>query len=480
MMQLQKLIGRESEKERLMAALKSNKPELVALIGRRRVGKTFLVRKAYEKHIALEVTGLQNDNQKSQLLNFIVSMQSYGLFTDVDKKPSNWLEAFFLLTQKLQQLGSKKKYVVFFDELPWMAGKKSDFISGFSYFWNSWASKQNIVVVICGSATSWMIEKVINDRGGLHNRVTNLLHLHPFNLKQVESFLDSKNIRYPRYQTLLLYMAIGGIPMYLDFIQKDLSVVQNINALCFKEDGFLHNEFDRLFPALFDKHERHIAIVEALSTKQKGLTRAEIIKITGLPNGGTFSKTLKELQQSDFVKLFSGIGKKKKDALYRLTDAYSLFYLSQISPNKDSQSLDFEQLFSSAAFKSWSGYAYENVCFAHIPQIKHKLGISGVLTKIYSYVSKATDDLPGTQIDLLIDRMDQTIHLCEIKFSQHEFVLDKKTTENIRQKKTIFQHNTKNKKHIFTTFITTYGMVDNKWRKESVDQNLTMDDLFEM
>jgi AAA+ ATPase superfamily predicted ATPase len=479
MMQLQELIGRENEKGQLMAALESSKPELVALIGRRRVGKTFLVRKTYEKHIVLEVTGLQKNNQQAQLQNFLVSMQSYGLVTDADKKPGNWLETFFLLTQKLQQLDTQKKYVVFFDELPWMAGKRSDFISGFSYFWNSWASKQNIVVVICGSATSWMIEKVINDRGGLHNRVTNLLHLHPFDLKKVEVFLESKNIRYPRYQTLLLYMAIGGIPMYLDFIRKDLSVVQNINALCFKETGFLHNEFDRLFPALFDRPERHVAIVEALSTKQKGLTRTELLKITGLPNGGTFSKTLKELQQSDFVKLFFGIGRKKKDALYRLTDTYSLFYLSQISPNKDSQSLDFEQLFATAAFKSWSGYAYENVCFEHIAQIKFKLGISGVLTKIYSYVSKATDDLPGTQIDLLIDRMDQAIHLCEIKFSQNEFILDKKTTENIRQKKTIFQHNTKTKKHIFTTFITTYGMVDNKWKKESVDQNLTMDDLFE-
>ncbi|MFT4668018.1 MAG: AAA+ ATPase superfamily predicted ATPase, partial [Gammaproteobacteria bacterium] len=261
MMQLQELIGRENEKGQLMAALESNKPELVALIGRRRVGKTFLVRKTYEKHIVLEVTGLQKNNQQAQLQNFLVSMQSYGLVTDADKKPGNWLETFFLLTQKLQQLDTQKKYVVFFDELPWMAGKRSDFISGFSYFWNSWASKQNIVVVICGSATSWMIEKVINDRGGLHNRVTNLLHLHPFDLKKVEVFLESKNIRYPRYQTLLLYMAIGGIPMYLDFIRKDLSVVQNINALCFKETGFLHNEFDRLFPALFDRPERHVAIV---------------------------------------------------------------------------------------------------------------------------------------------------------------------------------------------------------------------------
>lgn len=478
MKQLQKLISREEEKKRLIMALESNKPELIALIGRRRVGKTFLVRKSYEERIKLEVTGLQNNNQKAQLRNFMISMHAHGLNTESGKQPENWLDAFFLLTQQLERLDLREKYVVFFDELPWLAGKRSDFISGFSYFWNSWASKQHIVAVICGSATSWMIEKVINDRGGLHNRITDILHLFPFTLKQTEELLASKHINYPRYQILLLYMTLGGIPMYLDFVRKDLSAIQNINALCFNESGFLYDEFNRLFPALFDRYERHVGIVKALSSKQKGLTRVEILNITGLPNGGSFSKTLKELQQSGFIKAFSGMGKKKKDTLYRLTDSYSLFYLNQIEPNKDSQSLDFKQLFLTPSFKSWSGYAYENVCFSHIPQIKMKLGISGVLTKIFSYISKPVDGLPGTQIDLLIDRMDHAIHICEVKFSQNDYILDKKTAENIRQKQAVFQYNSKTKKHFFTTFITTFGLVENKWKTEMVDQSLTMDDLF--
>ncbi|MEL6867285.1 MAG: ATP-binding protein, partial [Bacteroidota bacterium] len=375
-----------------------------------------------------EVTGLQNANQKAQLQNFWVSMKAHGMDIDTGRTVKNWLEAFFILTQQLEQLAIKEKYVVFFDELPWMAGKRSDFISGFSYFWNSWASKQHIVVVICGSATSWMIEKVINDKGGLHNRITNILHLHPFNLQQTEEFLAAKNIRFPRYQILLLYMAVGGIPMYLDFVRKDLSVIPNINALCFAASGFLHDEFNRLFPALFDRHERHLAIVKALSTKQKGLTRSELLKITKLPNGGSFSKTIKELEQSGFIKPYTILGKKKKDTLHRLVDAYSLFYLSQIAPNRDRQSLNFEQLFLTAAFKNWSGYAFENICFAHIQQIKIRLGISGVLTKVSSYFSKATDEVPGAHIDLLIDRMDQSIHICEIKFSQNAFILDKKNS----------------------------------------------------
>ncbi len=479
MQTVQPLISRDEEKKRLVAALKSNKPELVALIGRRRVGKTFLVRKAYEGHIKLEVTGLQNNNQKEQLQNFLISMQAYGLSTPEDKRPTNWLDSFFLLTKQLEARNFKKKYVVFFDELPWMAGKRSNFISGFSFFWNSWASKQNIVVVICGSATSWMIEKVVNDKGGLHNRITDILHLHPFTLRQAEEFLASKRISYPRYQILLLYMTLGGIPMYLDFIRKDLSSIQNITALCFNESGFLYDEFNRLFRALFDRHERHVSIVKALSTKQKGLTRAEIIKATGLANGGSFSKTLKELQQSGFIRSFFGLGKKKKGALYRLTDFYSLFYLNQIEPNKENHSIHFEQLFLTPSFKSWSGYAFENVCFYHIPQIKSKLGISGVLTRSYSYFAKASDGLPGTQIDLLIDRMDQTIHIFEIKFSQNIFVLDKKTVENLQQKHAVFKYHSKTKKHLFTTFITTLGLMDNKWAKGSVDQSLTMDDLFE-
>ena len=273
-------------------------------------------------------------------------------------------------------------------------------------------------------------------------------------------------------------MAIGGIPMYLDFIRKDLSVVQNINVLCFRELGFLFDEFNRLFPALFERHERHTSIVKALSAKQKGLTRQEILKATRLPNGGSFSKTLKELQQSGFIKTFSGVGKKKKATLFRLTDSYCLFYLSQIEPNKDSQTLDFEQLFQTPSFKSWSGYSYENVCFAHIIQIKTKLGISGMLTKVFSYVAKPVDGLPDTQIDLLIDRIDDTIHICEIKFSKGLYILDKKTTDNIRQKHAVFQYNSKSKKHLFTTFITTFGLVNNKWTMELVDQSLTMGDLF--
>lgn len=478
MKQTQKLISRTEEKKRLQLALTSNKPELVALLGRRRVGKTFLIRKAYEDHIKLEITGLQKDKQKAQLKNFAISMRAYGLAPDKEEKKDNWLDTFFLLTQQLEKLKLKEKYVVFFDELPWMAGKRSDFIEGFSYFWNSWASKQHIVVVICGSATSWMIEQVINNKGGLHNRITDIIHLHPFTLKETEAFLAAKNITYPRYQTLLLYMAMGGIPMYLDFIRKDLSVVQNINDLCFKTAGFLHDEFNRLFPALFERHERHTSIVKALASKQKGLTRQELLKITKLPNGGTFSKTLKELQQSDFIKTFSTLGKKKKDTLYRLTDAYCLFYLHQIEPNKDSQTLNFEQLFLTAAFKSWSGYAYENVCFSHIAQIKSALGISGILTKIFSYIAKPSDTFPGTQIDLLIDRNDHAIHICEVKFSNNPFIIDKKTAENIRQKQAVFKHHSKTKKHIFITFITTFGLMENTWAKEVVDQQLTMDDLF--
>lgn len=478
MKQSQKLVSRNDEQQRLKLALTSNKPELIALTGRRRVGKTFLIRQTYEKQIKLEVTGLQKDTQKAQLRNFFISMHAYGFAIEQAQQPDNWLDAFYMLTQQLEKLNIEEKYVVFFDELPWMAGKRSDFITGFSYFWNSWASKQHIVVVICGSATSWMIEKVINDKGGLHNRVTDIIHLHPFTLNETEQFLLAKNINYPRYQILLLYMALGGIPMYLDFIRRDLSAVQNINFLCFNPSGFLFDEFSRLFPALFERHERHTSIVKALCTKQSGLTRQEILEITRLPNGGSFSKTLKELEQSDFIKTFSGIGKKKKDALYRLTDFYCAFFLSQIAPNKDSQTLNFDQLFLTPSFKSWSGYAYENVCFAHIAQIKKSLGISGMLTKIFSYTSRPTDSLPGTQIDLLIDRMDHAIHLCEIKFSTGAFILDKKTAENIRQKHAVFKYNSKTKKHLFTTLITTFEIVPNKWTSELVDQRLTMNDLF--
>jgi len=324
-----------------------------------------------------------------------------------------------------------------------------------------------------------MIKKVINDRGGLHNRVTRLLHLYPFTLAETEAYCRAQNIKLNRYQILQLYMVMGGIPMYLDQVKAGLSAIQNIQNICFAPTGYLRNEFDRLFASLFSDYQKHVAIIRALAAKRKGLTRQEIIKATKLPNSGKLSDILYELETSGFITVYGGYGKKVKESLFRLTDAYSLFYLTFLEPLGKNNQLDFTQLSDLPAWKTWSGYTFENICLVHIGQIRKALSIGGVTSSIASYIARPKDGLPGTQIDLLIDRNDQSINICEIKFSIENYVVTKKDIDNIEIKKQVFRHHTKTKKHLFTTIITTMGVVENNHKINSIDQVVTLDDLFE-
>lgn len=368
--------------------------------------------------------------------------------------------------------------VVFLDELPWLSTRKSGFLTGLSYFWNSWAATQNIVVIICGSAASWMIKKVINNRGGLHNRVTRLLYLYPFTLAETAAYCRARNIKLSPYQILQLYMVMGGIPMYLDQIKPGLSAVQNIQKICFAPSGYLRHEFERLFAALFSDYQKHVAIVRALGTKRKGLTRLEIIKITKLTNSGKLTAILYELETSGFITIYGGYGKKVKESLYRLTDAYSLFYLTFLEPLGRNTKLDFTKLSDLPLWKTWSGYTFENICLTHIDQIRKALSIAGMASSIASFIARPKDGLPGAQIDLLIDRSDQSINVCEIKFSTEDYIVTKKDIDNIQTKKQVFRYHTKTKKHLFTTLITTMGVVENNHKIQSIDQIVTLEDLF--
>ena len=472
------LIGRKEEVSYLNKALQSSKPEMIAVVGRRRVGKTFLVKQTYGTHLDFELTGLQHANKSEQLQNFLFAIKNYFPDFPISAKPTSWLEAFFLLTKALEDKRKRDKLVVFLDELPWLGTKRSGFIKGLGWFWNSWANNQNIVVVICGSAASWMIDKVINDRGGLHNRVTKLLSIVPFTLGETAAFLKTRQIHLSPYHITQLYITMGGIPMYLDQVQPGLSAIQNIQAICFQRNGYLRNEFDRLFDSLFNNAADHVEIVRVLASKKIGMTRKEIIAKTKFKNGGMLTGILNELQQSGFIEIYNGFGKRTKESLYRLTDPYSLFYLTFIEPLSVNTKIDFTRLSDLLNYKAWSGYAFENLCFNHIAQIRKALGISGIYTTISSFIAKATDSLPGAQIDLVIDRGDHAINICEIKFSNADYTVTKKDISNIATKKSVFQHHTKTKKHLFTSLITTFGVVENKHRLNSIDQVVVLDDLF--
>ena len=473
------MIGRKKELEILANAYASKKAELIAVFGRRRVGKTYLVGSFFEGKIDFELTGLKDGTKQQQLRNFAYSLKDVQKLEDLPPPPIDWLEAFHQLKTYLESLdNTEKRKVVFIDELPWMAGGRSDFLTGFSYFWNSYAAKANIIVVICGSATAWMIQKIINDKGGLHNRVTRRIHLQAFTLAETEAYFQEKHIAFDRYQLLLLYMTMGGIPHYLDQVEGGKSAIQNIDDICFQPQGLLRTEFDNLYSALFSNSDRYESIVSVLSSTWKGMSRAEIIGKTKMSDGGGLTMILQELEQSGFISSYIPFGKKKKDTLFRLTDCYSLFYLKFIRDIPLKETISWQSLSKTQTWITWSGYAFENICFHHIDNIKAALGIAGVHTNQYSFLAKTTDEIEGTQIDLLIDRQDSVISLCEVKFYNDELVLTKEDADNLRRKKSIFRHITSTKKQIFIVLITTFGLIKNKHSLGLVDNVLDMNALF--
>lgn len=470
------MVGRYKEKSILQEALISSEAEMIAVVGRRRVGKTFLVRTVYSK-IDFELIGVPKASLGEQLQHF--SIQLKPLLPDVDHypRPSSWLEAFNLLKVVLEKQEHTGKQILFFDELPWLASPRSGFLEALGYFWNSWASKSNVIVVISGSAASWMIRKVIHHKGGLHNRITRIIYLSPFTLSETEEYLISRSINLDRYQILLLYMCMGGVPHYLKEIRQGMSAIQLINKICFSVQGLLFDEFDKLYPSLFDRPQHHIAVVRALASKAKGMSHAEIAHHSGVSSGGTLSTILDELIQSGFISGNSPLQKKKKDTLFRLTDQYSLFYLRFIEGHSGREVKD-HTFFQTQQWITWTGYAFENVALSHVGQIKESLQVGGMYSTQGSYILKAREDQPGIQLDFLIDRSDQAINICEAKYYNTEYEVSAAEAKQLRSKIAVFRAESKTRKHVFLTLVTTYGLKANKHSIGLIDQVITQDDLF--
>ena len=479
------IIGREQEITRLESYIKSGKSEFVAVYGRRRVGKTFLVKELFEGQFAFRVTGKDNVSTKEQLDSFCYSLcDQFG----IDATVENWMEAFRLL-QKLLEKSPKSKKIIFFDELPWFDTLRSDFISSFEHFWNDWAAYRNdIKLIACGSATTWMLNNVINSRGGLHNRVTHNMLLSPFSLHEVEEYFKSQGFYYERPEILECYMAVGGVAYYLSLFENDKSVAQNIEQLCFTHGGELVGEFDRLFRSLFKNSNGYVSIVEALRAKNKGMTRLEIIEATNLPNNGKLTRMLAELEQCDFVRSFSPFGKKKKEVMYQLIDPFTLFYFKFIQGKGSFLDGYWVKMQSTAEYESWCGYAFEVVCLHHINQIVRALGIDGCINVPCSWSYRpsasvmsdadADDDLKhGTQIDLLIDRSDKSISVCEMKYCSGEYEISRTYNEHLMRRMNIFKKVTKTKKTIVPIFITPFGLYNNMYSRK-ISRQVTGNDLF--
>lgn len=391
--------------------------------------------------------------------------------------PGNWQDAFQQLIWYLDDTKSDKKRVVFLDELPWLATPRSKFLAAFSHFWNSWAEKQNIIVVICGSAASWMINKVVRNKGGLHNRITKRIQLEPFTLYETGLYLEAKGFARNRYAFLEAYLAMGGIPHYLKELDPAQSIVQNIDRVCFAPSGLLHDEFSRLYPSLFDKADRHTKIVRLLSRHTYGLTRQEIIKKTNAKDGGGITRLLEELEFSGFTKSLFPFAK-KSGKIHRLIDEYSLFYLRFVEPNRRQGAGAWLNHSALPGYRTWSGYAFENVGLRHLAQIKKALGISGVATTASAFYQRAEQGERGLQIDLVISRADRAINLCEFKFYGGEIRLTPAEAARYQERLRQFQHLTGSKHTLFNTLVTTYGIAGPYGGRGAIAQTVVLDDLF--
>ncbi len=476
MVNAQNIIGRKSELETLERVYSSRKSEFIILYGRRRVGKTFLINQKFGDTFTFRISALSNATLAQQLVNFQITLAASSPRFSGIPVPRNWFAAFQLLITLVSE-DSRPRKVIFFDELPWFDAHGSDFLQALEHFWNSWASiRSDIVLIGCGSSASWMINQLIHNRGGLHNRITERISLQPFMLAETEEFLRQKGSVFDRYQLLELYMAMGGIPYYLEQVQVNRSIAQNIDRLFFTTGAMLNLEYGDLYRSLFNRPERHITIVEALARKSKGLSRTELLEVTGLADGGAATTTLDELEHSGFIRRYFPFGKTKRDALYQLIDPYTLFYLSFVQDTKAEGKGAWLEQSKSPRWCAWSGYAFEYICRYHIENIKKALGISGVYTEISNWKNKSSKN--GAQIDLIIDRSDRVINICEMKFSVSSFTIDKAYAENLRNKIAVFREETKTKKTLFLTMVTTFGLKQNEYAMQLVNESLDISALF--
>lgn len=472
---MRKIIGRSKEIALLEQYIQSDQAEFIALYGRRRVGKTFLINSLFADNFAFSMTGVIDGETSEQMEAFVESLAFYG--HELSQTPTSWMKAFAELRKFLQpKIDENAPVILFFDEIPCLDTQRSGFVRALGYFWNSWASlHDNIKLIVCGSATSWMIKNIIDAKGGLHNRITHEICLHQFTLGETEKYLTDRGFPWNRLSFLQCYMTFGGVAYYLSLLDPQESLVQNIDRLFFNENAELRREYDRLLKTLFNSVEPYKKIVKLLADNKKGLTRSEISSHSSI-SGSTLTTMLDNLQNCEFIRLYYVREKKVKNTggIYKLTDFYTMFYLNFV-PKAKAESNFWSNHINTPEVNNWFGLTFENICLAHIPQIKETLHLDRISTQCYSWRSKTST--PGAQIDLIIDRADNMINLCEIKYSKDEYKITQEDDKLLRNRMTAFRNETGTRSGIYLTMITTYGFTTSIYN-ETVPVKLNMDCLF--
>lgn len=480
------IIGRKEEISRLEQYVGSSRSEFIVLYGRRRIGKTFLIKELFEGKFTFRMSGKENANTEEQLENFYYTLCNYAAHVE---KPKTWAQAFHALTEYIEKETHEGLKIIFFDELPWFDTNNSKFISALEHFWNDWAAyRKDIKLIACGSATTWMLDNIINARGGLHNRATHTILLSPFTLHETELYFKAYGFPYERAELIDCYMAVGGVAYYLSLFEQGKSVAQNIESLCFTRGGELVDEFQKIFRSLFRKADNHIAVITALQQKGMGMTRQEIVEAAHQTNNGNLTKLLRELEECEFIRSYTPFKKSKKDMLFQLIDPFTLFYFRFMSEGKHFLKGYWQKTQATSRYQTWCGYAFEIVCLNHLQQIVHALGIDGTINTPCSWIyrpskdtlenAEADEDLRhGVQIDLLIDRSDKSINICEIKYTQGTYEITKDYEAHLAQRLRTFRKVTKTRKSLIPAFITPEGLLDNLYARR-VQRSITADQLF--
>lgn len=468
-----KIIGRHYEQDVLGECVASDKAEFVAVYGRRRVGKTYLIKQYFQEGFDFYASGIYNISNRDQLESFRTQLEYYSGQTV--KKLRNWFDAFNALRQYLSPRMQQGKVIVFIDELPWMDAHKSNFIRALEAFWNMWGADQpNLKLIVCGSATTWMTNKLLGDKGGLHNRVTRRINLHPFTLAETVAYLISQQIEWSRLEILDCYMVMGGTPFYLSMLRRSESLQQNIDRLFFGEDAELRDEYDFLFRSLFKDAVGYKRIIETIAGKVKGLTRKELTEQLKIESNGRLTEILDNLCKCDFLRSYSSFGKKDREVLYQLSDLYCLFYLRFVKDYRGRNPHAWTEM-SAGKRNAWNGYAFEQVCLAHLDKIRQALGIAGVASDASTWQYQGLSG--GGQIDLVIDRADRTVDLCEMKYSDHPYEITKDYAEYLVERRELFRQVTKTTKTLRLTFVTPFGIKPGL-HASAANSVVTLDELF--
>ena len=471
-----KLSGRAGEQRLLAKALASSKSEFIAVYGRRRVGKTFLVRRFFQDLDVryFEIVGQQGASKADQLELFAdaVSTSFHG-GRRRPPAPRSWREACRVLGEEIDAAvrPASGRYVLFFDELPWLASARSGCLQALEHFWNAWCQRRDdIVLIVCGSAASWMLRKLVHARGGLHNRLTRTLRLLPFTLAETREFFVDRGLSFTNREVAELYMSVGGIPHYLDHVERGPSVAQLIDQLYLGRSAPLGDEFGRLFVSLFRNHTGHVDVVKALARKRRGLNRTELLASAALPTGGGATTILTNLEEGGFIESTIPFGRTSRDRLFRLTDELSLFHLKWLASRSPAS---WQTVRGTPKWQAWAGLAFESLCLKHADAIQHALGISGVRVETSAWLH------PKARIDLVLDRADDVVTLCEMKFTDAPFTITARYADELRNKLAVFREATGTRKALRLVLVTSYGVNENAHARELVDEVLTLEDLFD-